>query len=80
MLPYLHHPFDIETDASNYALDLVITQLGHPVMFHFETFNDIVRRYSTYEKELYTIVQAIKKWRHYILGKKIAILIDHNPS
>ena len=56
MLPDLHQPFEIETDASNYALGVVITESGHPVAFHFETFNDIVRRYSTYEKELYAII------------------------
>ena len=79
VLPNLHQPFEIETDASDYVLGAVITQLGHPVAFHSETFNDTVRRYSTYEKELYAIVQALKQWRHYILGKETVILIDHKP-
>ena len=34
VLPYFHQPFEIETDASDYALDAVITQSGHPVAFH----------------------------------------------
>ena len=46
----LHQPFEIETDASDYALDVVITRSGHPVAFHSETFSDTVRRYLTYEK------------------------------
>ena len=50
VLPDLHQPFEIETDASDHALSAVITQLGHPVSFNSEIFNDIVRRYSTYEK------------------------------
>ena len=75
----MHQPFEIETDASNYALGVVITESGHPVAFHFETFNDIVRRYSTYEKELYAIMQALKQWRHYILDKETIILTDHKP-
>ena len=79
MLPYLHQPFEIETDASDYSLDAVITQSGHPVAFHSETFIDIVRRHSMYEKELYAIVQALKQWRRYILGKETVILIDHKP-
>ena len=53
----LHHPFDIETDALDCALGAVITQSGHLVAFHSETFYDTVRRYSTYGKELYSIVQ-----------------------
>ena len=52
----LHHPFDIEMDASDYALNVVITQSGHLVTFHFDTFSDTVRRYSTFEKEMYPIV------------------------
>ena len=50
VLPDLHQPFEIETDASDYALSTVITQSGHPVVFHSKTFNNTVRRYSTYEK------------------------------
>ena len=32
-----------------------------------------------YEKELYVIVQDLKKWRHYIFGNKMVILTDHKP-
>ena len=77
MLLDLHQPFEIEIDAADYSLDAVITQSGHPVAFHFETFIDTVRRYLAYEKEPYTIVKALKQWRHYILGKETVILTDH---
>ena len=77
--PLMHHPFDIEMDASDYALRVVITQSSHPVSLHSETFNNTFRRYSTYEKDLYAIAQVIKKWKHYILGKEMVILTDHNP-
>ena len=79
VLSDLHQPFEIDTDASDYALIAVITKLGHPVTFHFEFFSDTVRMYSTYENELYAIVQAIKQWIHYIIGKETIILTDHNP-
>ena len=75
----LHQPFEIETDALDYALGAVITQSGHPVAFHYKTFNDTVRKYSTYEKELYAIVQGLKQWRHYILDKETFIFTDHKP-
>ena len=79
MLHDFHQPFEIETDASDYALVAVITQSGHPVAFHFKTFSDMVRRYSTYEKELYAIVQALKQWRHYILGNEEIMVTNHRP-
>ena len=44
VLPDLHHPFDIEMDASDYALNVMITQSSHLVAFHFETFSDTVGR------------------------------------
>lgn len=56
VLPDLHQAFEIETDASDYALGVVLTQHGHPIAYHSETFSDIVRRYPTYDKELYAIV------------------------
>ena len=79
VLPDFHQPFEIETDALNYSLDTMITQSGQRVMFHFKTFSDPVRRYSTYEKEMYAIVQDLMEWRHYILGKETVILTDHKP-
>ena len=40
----LHQPFEIEIDALDYAFDVVITQSGHPVAFHSNTFSVTVRR------------------------------------
>ena len=79
VLPDLHQPFEIDMDASDYALGVVITQSGYPVTFHFETFCNTFGRYLTYEKELYAIVQDLKQWRHYILGKEMVILTSHKP-
>ena len=62
----------------DYFLSAVITQSGHLVAFQSKTFSDIVTRYSTYEKELYAIVQALNQWRHY-LGRETVILTDHKP-
>jgi hypothetical protein len=75
----LQHPFEIETDASDYAVGAVLTQHGHPVAYHSETLSDTVRKYPTYDKEMYSIVQAYRQWRHYILGKEIVIHTDHKP-
>jgi hypothetical protein len=38
-LPNLRQPFEIQTDASNYAMGEVLLQHGKPICFHFETFN-----------------------------------------
>ena len=78
-LPDLHHPFEIETDSSNYAVGTVLTQHSHPVAYHSETLSNTVRKYPTYDKEMYFIVQACRQWRHYILWKETIIHTDHKP-
>ena len=49
-LPYLQQPFEIETDASDYAIGAILTQQGHLVAYHSETLSDTVHKYSAYEK------------------------------
>jgi hypothetical protein len=46
----LQQPFEIETDAYDYAIGAILTQDGHPVAYHSETFSDKVRKYPTYKK------------------------------
>jgi hypothetical protein len=70
MLLNLHWPFEIETNASDYAMCIVITQVGHLIAFYSKKSSDIVCKYLTYERELYDIIQAIKQLRHYFKGKK----------
>jgi hypothetical protein len=52
-LPDLQQPFEIETDASDYAVGAVLTQHNHPMAYHNETLSDVVRKYPTYDKEMY---------------------------
>jgi hypothetical protein len=76
-LPDLQHPFEIETNDLDYVVGVVLTQHGHPVAYHSEKLSDVIRKYPTYEKEMYSIVQACLQWRQYILGKEIMIHTDH---
>ena len=57
-LPDLQQPFEVETYASDYANGAILTQHGHQVAYHSETLLDIVQKYPTYDKEMYSIVQA----------------------
>ena len=55
-LPDLQQPFEIETNASDYAMGAVLTQQGNSVAYHNETLSDTVCKYPTYDKEMYSIV------------------------
>jgi hypothetical protein len=75
----LQQPFEIEIDAFDYVVGAVLTRHAHPVAYHSETLPNEVRKYPTYDKEMYSIVQAYHQWKHYILGKETIIHIDHKP-
>jgi hypothetical protein len=78
-LPNLQNPFEVETNASGYAMGAVLMQGGRPICYHSEVFHGEVLNYPTYDKELYALVQAVKKWKHYLMGKETIIHTDHQP-
>ena len=57
----LQQPFEIETDASGYEMGAVLMQHKKPICYQFETFSKTIINYPTYDKELYALVQSVKK-------------------
>jgi hypothetical protein len=78
-MPNLQRLFDLETNASGYALGAILMQGGRPVHYHSKLFHGAVLDYPMYDKELFEIVQAVKKKRHYLLGKETIVHTDHQP-
>ncbi|XP_031486836.2 uncharacterized protein LOC116255191 [Nymphaea colorata] len=78
-LPNLHKPFELETDASGYAMGAVLMQVQGPVAYYSELFQGAQLNYSAYDKELLALHQAIKHWRCYLLGKETVVHTDHRP-
>ena len=46
----LQQPFEIETDALDYVVGIVLTQQGHPLAYCSETLSNVIRKYPTYDK------------------------------
>jgi hypothetical protein len=78
-LPDMQQPFNIETGASEYDVGTVLYQHSHLVAYHSETLSDTVWKYPTYDKEMHSIVQSRRQWKHYILGKEMIIHTNHKP-
>jgi hypothetical protein len=78
-LSNLQHPLEIKIDSSGYAMGAVLMQYRKPICYHYETFNQVVLNYPTYDKELSALVQSVKKWKHYLLGKETRIHTYHQP-
>ncbi|KRX13315.1 Retrovirus-related Pol polyprotein from transposon 17.6, partial [Trichinella nelsoni] len=69
-------PFTVETDASDHAIATTLSQLGKPVSFFSRMLSNSEQRHSSVEKEAYGIVEAIRKWRHYLLGHHFHLITD----
>jgi RNase H-like domain found in reverse transcriptase len=77
-------PLVIETDASDYALAAILSQVEfdreiHLVTYLSQTFSDTELNYDTHDKELMEIYEAFKAWRHYLEGTEapIDVVTDH---
>ncbi|OAE21268.1 hypothetical protein AXG93_868s1050 [Marchantia polymorpha subsp. ruderalis] len=78
------NPFILETDASDFALGAVLSQLIkdeclHPIAFHSQKFTLAEINHKIQDKELLAIVDSFQEWLHFLKGAEhpITIYTDH---
>jgi hypothetical protein len=57
----------------------VLIQDNRPVANFSEKLNETKGKYSMYDKELYAIIQALKKWRYYLVPKEFFCIATTRP-
>jgi hypothetical protein len=77
-------PTVVETDASDFALGAVISQIQetkrlHPVAYHSRKFKPAEINYDVHDKEMLAIVTAFKEWEHMLnsVADEITVYTDH---
>jgi hypothetical protein len=77
VLPDFGKTFQVKCDASRLAIGAVLIQDNKHVAYFSEKLNDVKKKYSTYDKEFYAVIQSLKKWRHYLIPKEFVLYSDN---
>ena len=75
-MPNFADIFVIEADASGEGIGAVLSQQGRPIAFMSRALGVTKQSWSTYAKEMLAIIEAIRIWRPYLLGRKFIIQTD----
>jgi hypothetical protein len=82
--PILNDQFDLEVDASGFAVGAVLLQKKedrkrHPVGYYSATLNEAEQNYDIYNLELLAIVKALCNWQPLLAGSPhdIWVFSDH---
>lgn len=81
--PIIDAQLSLSVDASDFAVGAVLHQLINnsiqPIAFYSKKLTDTQKKYSTYDRELTAIFQAVKHFKHLLEGREFYILTDHKP-
>jgi hypothetical protein len=77
VMPDLQKGFAIYYDACGQDLGCVLMQEGHVIAYASRQLRKHELNYPTHDLELAAVVHALKIWRHYIMGTKCQVYMDH---
>ena len=82
--PRLDLPYQLHTDASDYATGAILVQthedgVEHVIQYVSHQLSGSQLRWSTVEKEAFAVVHGIGKLRPYLYGAQFTVYTDHKP-
>ncbi|GFT85182.1 retrovirus-related Pol polyprotein from transposon 17.6 [Trichonephila clavipes] len=69
-------PFRVETHSSDFAIRTTLSQAGRPVAFFSRNLHASELKHSSPEKGAYAIVESLRQWRHFLMGKHFEVFTD----
>lgn len=70
---------DASNDAVGAALNQKVDNEYQPLAFYSKKLTDTQRNYSTYDRELTAVYQAVKHFRYMLEARNFCIYTDHKP-
>ncbi|GFW11244.1 retrovirus-related Pol polyprotein from transposon 17.6 [Trichonephila clavipes] len=62
--------------SSDFEIGATLSQAGRPVAFFSRTVHASELRHSSPEKEAYAIMESLRHWRHFLMGKHFEVFTD----
>jgi hypothetical protein len=79
VMPDFTKPFEVITNAADFAQGAVLLQEGKAVAYESRVLNGAEKNYHATNRELLAVIHALKVWRCYLEGSTFKVLTDHNP-
>ena len=73
----LHKPFKVERDANAKVVGAISIKDNYPIAYKSKRLSCAQQNYLAYERELFAIIYALPKWRHYLYGVQFEIVFHH---
>ena len=81
--PNFERPFWVKSDASGSSVGYVLTQMYEKrekvIAYGSKKLTDTQRRYSTYDREFFGILTAVRAYSHYLRHAHFYVITDHRP-
>jgi hypothetical protein len=77
VMPDMEKSFSIYYDALGQGLQCVLMQDDRVVAYTSRQLRKHEVNYPTHDLELAAVVQVLKIWRHYLMGKRCELYMDH---